>query len=101
MLRTLSTVSARTLTRGVRTRRTGEAHVTRAAKLRLDTLETREQPGSVVSGLAAGLAGGGMLEPLAIMASVVGPNALANEPAAAEMPSGTSEKNNPLVAALP
>jgi hypothetical protein len=42
----------------------------------LDTLEAREQPGSVMSSLVAGLTGGGMLEPLAIMAAVVGSNAL-------------------------
>ena len=45
-------------------------------KLRLDTLEAREQPGSVWSGLTAG----GMLEPLQVMAAVVGPDALTLDP---------------------
>jgi len=55
MLRTLSAVSARTLTQAVRARRHARPNVSRAAKLRLDTLEAREQPGSVLSGVAAGL----------------------------------------------
>jgi hypothetical protein len=76
MLRTPSTLSARTLTRNVRARRPAHARPSRAARLRLDTLEAREQPGSVMSSLVAGLTGGGMLEPLAIMAAVVGSNAL-------------------------
>jgi RHS repeat-associated protein len=80
MLRTPSAVSARTLTHHLRTRPHARPRPTPAAKHRLDTLEAREQPGSVMSGLAAGLAGGGMLEPLAIMAAVVGTNALSKEP---------------------
>src|SRR5262245_50272691 len=101
MLRTLSTVSAHTFARGVRTRRAAEGRLSRAFKLRLDTLETREQPGSVLNGLAAGLVGGGMLEPLAIMASVVGPNSLSTEPAPVEALTRTSEKAEPQVGALP
>src|SRR4051812_38651736 len=44
----------------------------RTAKLRLDTLEDREQPGSVISGLASGA----VLDPLAAMALAVGEVAL-------------------------
>jgi RHS repeat-associated protein len=69
MLRTLSTVSARTLTRNLRDRRRPHGLKPRTAKLRLDTLEAREQPGSVVS---VGLAGAGMLEPLQVMAAATG-----------------------------
>jgi RHS repeat-associated protein len=69
MLRTLNTVSARTLTRNLRDRRRPHGLKPRTAKLRLDTLEAREQPGSVVS---VGLAGAGMLEPLQVMAAVTG-----------------------------
>jgi RHS repeat-associated protein len=77
MLRTLSTVSARTLTRSVRTRRaSAQSEQSRSTKLRFDTLESREQPGSVWSGLTAA----GMVEPLQVIAAAIGPNALTKEP---------------------
>src|SRR5262249_48516576 len=48
----------------------------RKARLRLDNLEAREQPGSVLTGLAVGLAGGTMLEPLQVIGAVLGDVAL-------------------------
>jgi hypothetical protein len=68
MLRTSTAASTRILTRALRGRH-GRPEAARTRKLRLDSLETREQPGSV---MAVGLAGAGMLEPLQVMAAVVG-----------------------------
>ena len=87
MLRTLSARSTRMFVRGVRARIRDRSHKSRTAKLRLDTLEHREQPGSVMSGLAAGAAAG-MLEPLQIIEAVVGPNALTTVPAGLPVSSG-------------
>jgi hypothetical protein len=63
---------ARTLTnQSNRTRRD------RKARLRLDNLEAREQPGSVLTGLATALAGGTMLKPLQVVGTLLGPKPVA------------------------
>jgi RHS repeat-associated protein len=68
--RTLRSASTRTLTRALRgARRRG---TTLTARLRLDTLEAREQPGSVLGATAAGQ----LVDPLAAMTLAVGDTAL-------------------------
>ncbi|MBO0699715.1 MAG: hypothetical protein J2P46_15065, partial [Zavarzinella sp.] len=83
MLRASSTFAVRTLTRALRAARRPIA--ARKAQLRLDTLEAREQPGSVLSGTAAGR----MIDPLAAMTLAVGDAAFATAIAAPSAASPT------------
>ena len=99
MLRTPSARSAAVFARGLNSRIRDRAHKPRTAKLRLDTLENREQPGSVLDGLVLGLAGVGMVEPFQVMASVFGPEALTKDPD--EMPIPSSQPEAVAVASLP
>src|SRR5262245_16335769 len=72
MTRTPSPASVRTLARRLWRRPTVRPGRPQTRKLRLDTLETREQPGSVNSGVAAGV----LIDPLAAMTLAMGETAL-------------------------
>ena len=75
MLRSHSTRLASHFTRRLRIRLVPR-QPSRAAKLRLDTLEPREMPGNVWQGLLLGVAQVGMLEPISAMWAAFGEEAI-------------------------
>src|SRR5262245_58062503 len=102
MTRTPRSLSAHRLHQA-RLRRSQADPRSRAARLRLDSLESRDMQGNVVSGLLLGLAGATMLEPWQAMAAAVGDVALlapVNSPAPTTSSGAPEsvERSGPIVA---